>query len=98
MSKYMVTVQHAYQKVAYIEFMSQDDDLAVIKSRIIFEGYKEDPAFMPKYPYESGNFWGRKPPIIDHWLSKWIPSDIACNAWGRPCGGYWGGLDDDNEN
>ena len=86
--KYMLTIQHDDQKVAYIEFTA-DNDLAALKAgESIFQQYKTVSAFMPRM-YESGNFTGYKPPIKSCHVSKWVNDANACNAWGRPCGGYW---------
>ena len=87
--KYMLTIQHDQQKVAYIEFQADNDSAAMKAGESIFACYKTIPAFIPRAPHESGNFIGYKPPIKSRNVSKWIENVIARNAWGRPCGGYW---------
>ena len=95
MNKYMLTVQHYFQKVAYIEFKADNDEQARIKAESIFDQYKKEPVFAPtSLGAITGNFSGQKPRIEGHWLSKWVLSDTACNAWGRPTGGYWGSMEE----
>lgn len=85
----MLTVQHDNQKVAYIEFNSEGDKTAKEQAEHIFADYKSKPSFVPKQPYESGNFSGNKTAIKSHDVSKWIASNTAVNAWGANSGGYW---------
>lgn len=87
--RYMLTIQHNQQKVAYIEFEAGNDNAAIETGESILKRYKAAPAFMPRMPYESGNFTGYKPSIKTHYLSKWVDNVNVCNAWGVPCGGYW---------
>ena len=86
--KYMLTIQHDYQKVAYIEFKADSDNAAIRTGEFIFEQYKTIPTFSQSHQ-ESGNFTGRKPPIKAHHISKWVNNANAANAWGQPCGGCW---------
>ena len=89
MNKYMLTIQHDDQKVAYIEFKSENDDQAKITGENIFRNYATEESFIPRYPVSSGNFTGLKPRIKSHYVSKWNSDVNALNANGRPCGGYW---------
>lgn len=83
----MLTVQHYYQKVAYIEFKAENDEQAVIKAESIFKDYENEPTFTPtSFGIVTGNFSGLKPRIKGHWVNRWVLSDTACNAWGRPIG------------
>lgn len=91
MNKYQLTVQHDFQKVAYIEFQAESDDAAKIQAEKILSNYKNQPFFSPVYPM-SGNFTGQKPRITNTWVAKWIYSAIATNAWGGSSGGYWSDL------
>lgn len=89
MAKYMLTVQHSQQKVAYLEFLASDDSDAKTKGEQLFKLYQSESDFRTKAPYITGNFSGAKPPITNHWVSKWLESETAINAWGQYCGGYW---------
>lgn len=93
--KYMLTIQHDFQKVAYIEFKADNNEQAKVKAESLFNAYKNESIFTPtSYRAVTGNFSGYKPSIKGHWISKWVLSDTACNAWGRPTGGYWGAMED----
>lgn len=88
--KYMLTVQHENQKVAYIEFTAENDELAKTGGENLFRTYKSLPNFIPLWSKGvSGNFTGAKPAIKNHHVSKWILSETATNANGVFCGGYW---------
>lgn len=89
MSKYMLTIQHDNQKVAYIEFDSSDDELAKQQGESIFKQYEKQPEFIPRWPDITGNFSGYKPRIENRRISKWIESNTITNGWGRASGGYW---------
>jgi len=105
MNKYMLSIQHTNQKVTYIEFKSGNDNTARVKGDSLLAEYKRIPRMVTssgrRYGktqdgiYDgvvySGNHGGFLPPetITNTWLSKFVKSDTACDAWGRPCGGYW---------
>ena len=89
MSKQMLTVQHSEQKVAYLEFNSENDETAKTQGEFIFKNYSNEGIFVPKFPNITGNFTGYKPKIISHHVSKWIANVMSTNAWGMSCGGYW---------
>jgi hypothetical protein len=88
MKQYMLTVQHEEQKVIYIPFMSSSDKKAKQEGERIYSEYKTHDTIIPVYPI-TGNFTGTKPPVKYWEVSKWVSDQNACNAWGRPCGGYW---------
>ena len=89
-NKYMLTIQHDYQKVAYVEFRSENDNKAKEQAERIFNNYQTEKYFQPTFGNgTSGNFSGIKPRITGHWVSKWVSSEIAVNAWGQSSGGYW---------
>lgn len=93
MNKYMLTIQHDQQKVAYIEFTAENNNQAKIRGNAIFEQYKNEPVFRPTaWGVITGNFSGHKPRITDRYISVWVKSPTACNAWGAPSGGYWKGI------
>ena len=89
MNKYMLTIQHDFQKVAYICYKAENTEQAEIKAKSLFNEYKLAPVFVPKNPYITGNFSGRKPAIKGHWLQKWVKDANSVNAWGQSSGGYW---------
>ena len=94
MNKYMLTIQHDYQKVAYICYKAENTKQAESKAESIFKAYKLEPVFKPtRLGAITGNFEGHKPRIKGHWLSKWIPNANSCNAWGQLSGGYWGSVE-----
>lgn len=86
--KYMLTIQHEDQKVAYFEFTSSDDESAKKSAENKLSEYNEKKGFAPIYPF-SGNFSGIKPAIKNTHVSKWIFSNTAQNAWNNFSGGYW---------
>lgn len=88
MEKYNLTIQHEYQKVAYIEFRAENDSIALSVANGLLNEYKAKDSFIPRYPM-SGNFSGVKPPIKSYHVSKWVNNPNSVNAWGMPCGGYW---------
>lgn len=98
MNKYMLTIQHAEQKVAYLEFMAENDEQARRQGEALFSEYASHPNFTPGYArHSSGNFSGPKPRIISHRVSIWIKSETATNAWGSLSGGYWSNLPESEE-
>lgn len=91
-NKYMLTIQHEFQKVAYIEFKSDSDDQAKQAGEDIFANYKGVSSLDGRYYPTSANFSGVKPPIKSHHVSKWVLSDTAVNGWGELSGGYWSSI------
>ncbi len=87
--KFMLTIQHECQKVAYIEFKADNILKALEVGESLFVEYKTQKNFIQKQPYVSGNFSGYKPPIKSHHVSKWVGDTNATNALGQPSGGYW---------
>jgi hypothetical protein len=93
MNKYMLTIQHVSQKVAYIEFNSESNEQAKLDGELIFSNYKNISSFMSNMGKGmSGNFTGAKPPIVEYHFSEWVRSKTATNAWGAPSGGYWSNI------
>ena len=89
MHKYMLTIQHEEQKVAYINFVAKGDVSARKEAEILLDEYNQKEFIIQKFPNISANFYGVKPKIVSTHLSKWKNSETATNAWGLYCGGYW---------